>query len=77
MCQSWGGFHLSQLIVRSIHIQWEIQGEGPGGRALLFLDQTDARRAENFFLRPPPTPYVGVLMTGAPLSESLDPPLQS
>ena len=77
MCQSWGGFHLSQLTGRSIPIQWRIQGKGPGGAPPLLLDQTEARRAENFFLRPPPTPYVGVLMTGAPLSESLDPPLQS
>ena len=75
MCQSWDGFHLSQLIVRSIQTQWRIQGRGPGDAPPLFLDQTEARRAENFFLRPPPPPYVGVLMTGAPLSESLDPPL--
>ena len=80
MCQSRGGFHLSQLTGRSIPIQWRIQGEGPGGAGPpLFFDQTEARRAENFLLRPPspPTPYVGVLMTGAPLSEGLDPPLQS
>ena len=80
MCQSWGGFHLSQLTGRSIPVQWRIQGEGPGGAPPLFLDQTEGRRAENFFFwdrPPPPTPYVGILMTGAPLSESLDPPLQS
>ena len=31
-------------------------GEGPGGPAPFFLDQTEARRAENIFLgdRPPP-----------------------
>ena len=79
MCQFWGGFHLSQLIVRSIQTQWRIQGRGPGDAPPLFLDQTEARRAENLFFEtaPPPTPYVGVLMTGAPLSEGLDPPLQS
>ena len=43
--------------------------EGPGGPGpLLFLDQTEARRAENF-LRPPPSP--------CPLSEGLDLPLAS
>ena len=31
-------------------IQWRIQARGP----LLFLDQTEARRAEKFFWRPPP-----------------------
>ena len=40
-------------------------GEGPGGPAPFFLDQTEARRAENIFLgdRPPP-----------PLSKGLDDP---
>ena len=31
-------------------IQWRIQAKGP----LLFLDQTEAQRAEKFFWRPPP-----------------------
>ena len=31
-------------------IQWRIQAKGP----LLFLDQTEARRAEKVFWRPPP-----------------------
>ena len=32
-------------------IQWRIQGRGPGGPGRpLFLDQTEARRAENIFL---------------------------
>ena len=45
--------------------QWRIQGRGQGGPTPpLFLDQTEARRAEKNFLRP-----------GPPLSESLDPPL--
>ena len=79
MCQSWGGFHLSQLTGRSIPIQWRIQGRDPRGAPPLFLDQAESRRAENLFFEtaPHPHPYVGVLMTGAPLSESLDPPLQS
>ena len=56
--------------VLALSSQWRIQGRGPGGRPnpppppppppppLLFLDQTEARRAENSFLRdPPPTPF--------------------
>ena len=44
------------------HAQWRIQGRGPGGPAsLLFLDQTETRRAEKkFFSRPPPSPYLRV-----------------
>jgi len=45
-------------------------GEGPGGPASpLFLDQTEARRAEKMFLETahPPTPYHRVWMTGPPL----------
>jgi len=35
--------------------------EGPGGRPPLFLDQTEARRAEkNVFEIPPPPPYLRV-----------------
>ena len=36
--------------------QWRIQERGPGGPPPFFLDQTEARRAENIFLgdRPPP-----------------------
>ena len=42
-------------------------GEGPGGaEPPLFLDQTEARRAEKDFFRPPPP---------LPLSEGLDQPL--
>ena len=51
------------------HAHWRIQGRDPGGPGLpLFLDQTEARRAEKkFFSRPPPLP----------LSQGLDdwPPL--
>ena len=60
-------------------LQWRIQGRGPGGPAPIFLNQTDARRAEkNFFgdratplskgvddRRPSPPPN--------PLSRGLDP----
>ena len=44
--------------------QWRIQERGPGGPPSFFLDQTEARRAENIFLgdRPPP-PYLRVWMT--------------
>ena len=53
-------------------------GEGPG-RARpppLFLDQTEARRAEkNCFGDQTPPPYLWVLMTGPALSEGLDLPL--
>ena len=39
-------------------MQWRIQQRGPGKAALpLFLDQTEARRAEkNIWDRPPPPP---------------------
>ena len=49
-----------------------IQGRGPGlpPPPHLFLDQTEARRAEKNFLRPPPPPslppYLRVWMTGPP-----------
>ena len=42
---------------------WRIQRRGPGGPPSLFLDQTEARRAEKKYLNPPPPP----------LSEGLDP----
>ena len=57
-------------------------GGGPGGSATpLFLDQTEARRAEKiFFWRPAPHLYLRVWMTTPPppphpLSEGLDPAL--
>ena len=37
-------------------IQWRIQAKGP----LLFLDQTEARRAEYFFLGDSSAPYLRV-----------------
>ena len=43
---------------------WRIQRRGPGGPPSLFLDQTEARRAEKKKVGPPPTPL--------PLSEGLD-----
>ena len=42
-------------------IQWRIQGRGPGGPSLLFLDKTKARRAEK-----------NILETGSPLSQGPD-----
>ena len=57
-------------------------GEGPASPPPLFLDQTEAQKAEKKFLRPPPPPcplYLRVWMsTALPLpsfSEGLDPPL--
>ena len=50
---------------------------GGGGVPSLFLDQTEARRFENYFfgVRPPPG-YLRVWMTAPlPLSEGLDPAL--
>ena len=57
--------------------------EGAGG-ASLFLDQTEARRAENNFFGdqltpappPPPPPYLRLWMTAPFLSEGLEPPRQ-
>ena len=49
---------------------------GDGAWFPLFLDQTEARRAENFLGgdRPPPT-YLRVWMTGSSLSQGVDPAL--
>ena len=59
-------------------------GEGPGrAEAPLFLDQTEARRAEIKFMLtavsppPPPTSYLRVWMTEPPLSQGMDPALNS
>ena len=59
------------------YCQWRIQGRGLGGLGPpLFLDQTEARRAEkNCFGDQTPHPYLWVLMTGPALSEGVDPPL--
>ena len=54
------------------------RGGASGGPAPppLFLDQTEARKAEKIiFLRPGPSPYLSVWMTVPPLSGGLDPPL--
>ena len=53
-------------------------GRDPGSPASrLFLDQTEARRAEKNFLRPaPPPPSQGLDDTPPPLSEGLDPSLR-
>ena len=62
-------------------IQWRIQGralEGPVPR--LFLDQTEARMAENIFFETTPLLSQGVedrpTPPPPPLSEGLDPPLR-
>ena len=58
-------------------------GEGPGrAEAPLFLDQTEARRAEIKFMETavsptPPPSYVRVWMTEPPLSQGLDLALNS
>ena len=52
-------------------ILWRIQAKGP----LLFLHQTEARRAENVFWRPPPALFKG-LDDRPPLSKGLDPALK-
>jgi len=53
------------------------RGGARGSRPPLFLDQTEAQKAENFFWIPapthPPPPYLRVWMTAPPLlSEGLD-----
>ena len=41
-------------VKKSFRWQWQIQGRGPGDPGSpLFLDQTEARRAEKFFLENP------------------------
>ena len=54
-------------------------GEGPGRPAPppIFLDQTEAQRAKNFFFEtaPPPPLCQGLDDRAPPLSEGLDPPL--
>ena len=50
--------------------------EGPGAPPPLFLDQTEARKAEKcFFGDHPPFTYLRIWMIGPPLSEGLDPAL--
>ena len=60
--------------------QWRIQGRGSKGPAppLLFLDQTEDRRAEKiiFYTAPPPLTS-GSGWTGPPFSEGLDPLLET
>ena len=59
------------------YTKWRIQGRGPGGPAPpLFLDQTEARRAEKFFWETgPPSLCQGLDYWAPPLSEGLDQPL--
>ena len=52
------------------------RGGSRGGRPPLFLDQTEARRAEKNLFGDPLPPYLRVWMIGPPpLSEGLEPPL--
>ena len=38
------------LLLIEVYVKWRIQGRGPGGaHPPLFLDQTEARRAEKIF----------------------------
>ena len=59
--------------------QWRIKGRGPGSSPPpLFLDQTEARRAEKKIFETGLPLYLGVWKTAPPpppLSEGLDPPL--
>ena len=60
--------------------QWRIQGRGPRGLGPpLYLDQTEARKAEKYFFgRPPPLLSQGLddhPPTPPLLSEGLHPPL--
>ena len=60
---------LSYLMWCTVHnwtSEWWIQGRGPGGLdPLLFLDQTEAQRAERIFFGDPP-PYQRFWMTVPP-----------
>ena len=66
---------LSYLMWCTVHnwtSEWWIQGRGPGGLdPLLFLDQTEAQRAEKTFFGDPP-PLSKVLDDCPPLSQGLD-----
>ena len=61
------------------HVKWSSGGSLGGTRGglgpHLFLDQTEARRAEKFFLETPPPLYLRVWMTWSPLSQGLYPAL--
>ena len=46
-------------------------GEGPGGAAPLFFNQTEFRRAKTIFLKTTPPLYLRVWTTGAPSSEGV------
>ena len=63
-------------ILKSVLMQWRIQGGGGGGPCSpLFLNQTEARRAEkNVFWDRPPLSQ-GLYDRPPPLSERLNPPL--
>ena len=78
----------ASITVTDVTMQWQIQGRGQGGPPLhrsrppLFLDQTEFRKAEKFFLEtalPPPRLSKGLddrpSPPPPPLSQGLDPAL--
>ena len=73
-----GRLHVVVLVIFAIVL---INGGSRGGtrgvRPPLFLDQTEARRAEKNFYKTRPPPYLRIWMTAPPLplSEDLDTPL--
>ena len=71
--QIWGS-ERKALLAEQWRIHW---GEEPGGPAPLFLDQTEAQRAEKNFLETAPLRCLRVWMTKPPLSQGQDPALQS
>ena len=55
-----------------IQNQWWIQGRGPGSSGpLVFLDQTEARRAEKIIFETDPPSYLRVWMTAPPASSEM------
>ena len=51
------------LVLIEVYVKWRIQGRGPAPPPPLFLDQTEARRAEKILGGGPGPPYLRVWMT--------------
>ena len=79
----WSSERMNNSAAERVHgqslsfIQWRIQGKDPGGAGHpLFLDQTETRKAEKFFLETgSPLPHLRVWRTWTPpplLSQGLD-----